>query len=156
MTVGVAYPRHMTTSGRARKVTVALFAVYLVGLARVTLWPRLGDDDGFDLVRAALAWIRSTGIALTYSATELLANIALFVPFGILVSLLLPRRPAWLVIALGLATSAVIELAQLLFLPDRVSDVRDLVANTLGTAVGVAVMLVARRRSRSPEPVGTG
>ena len=99
-----------------------------------------------------LGWINATGIALTYSATEFLANIALFVPFGILVSLLWPRRSPWTVIALGLATSAAIELAQLLFLPHRVSDVRDLVANTLGTAVGVAVLLVARRSSRAPEP----
>lgn len=133
-------------------MTIALFVVYLVGLARVTLWPRLGDDDGFDLVRTVLGWINSAGIALTYSATEFLANIALFVPFGILVSLLRPRWPAWTVVALGLATSCAIELAQLLFLPHRVSDVRDLVANTLGTVVGVAVVLVARRSSRTPEP----
>lgn len=131
--------------------TRVLFAVYLVALARVTLWPQLADDDGFDLVHTILTWLSSLGIGLTYSVTEFLANIALFVPFGILVSLLLPRRPAWMVIALGLATSTVIELAQLLFLPHRVSDVRDLVANTLGTALGVGILLlVARRRSRTP------
>ena len=139
-------------------MTRLLFAVYLLGLARVTLWPELGPDDGFDLVRTILAWLNSHGIGLTYSVTEFLANIALFVPFGILVSLLWPRRSAWTVIALGLATSCAIELTQLLFLPHRVSDVRDLVANTLGTALGVGILLVARRRSRtsSPEPVGAG
>ena len=138
--------------------TRLLFALYLVGLARVTLWPRLADDDGFDLVRTVLSWLNSVGIGLTYSVTEFLANIALFVPFGILVSLLLPRRRAWTVVALGLATSAVIELAQLLFLPHRVADVRDLVANTLGTALGVGILLLVRRRSRtsSPEPAHAG
>ncbi|MDQ0372105.1 VanZ family protein [Cellulomonas humilata] len=136
--------------------TRLLFALYLVGLARVTLWPELADDDGFDLVHTILEWLDSLGIGLTYSLTEFLANIALFVPFGILVSLLLPRRPAWLVVALGLATSAAIELAQLLFLPHRVADVRDLVANTLGTAVGVGILLVTRHRSRTPEPEGVG
>ena len=105
---------------------------------------------------STLSWISSAGIALTYSATEFLANIALFVPFGILVSLLWPHRPAWAVIALGLATSGAIELAQLLFLPHRVADVRDLVANTLGTAVGVAVLLIVRRSSRAPEPAPVG
>lgn len=137
-------------------MTIALFVVYLVGLARVTLWPRLGDDDGFDLVRTVLGWINAAGIALTYSATEFLANIALFVPFGILVSLLRPRWKAWTVVALGLGTSCAIELAQLLFLPHRVSDVRDLVANTLGTAVGVAVLLAVRRSSRAQEPAPVG
>ncbi|KQY23227.1 hypothetical protein ASD16_11750 [Cellulomonas sp. Root485] len=151
MTVGVAYPGPVT---RSRRVTIALFGVYLVGLARVTLWPRLADDDGFDLVRTVLGWISSAGIALTYSATEFLANIALFVPFGILVSLLWPHRPAWAVIALGLATSGAIELAQLLFLPHRVADVRDLVANTLGTALGVA-LLVAARRSPGAAPAAS-
>ena len=139
-----------------RRRTRILFALYLVALVRVTLWPRLGDDDGFDLVRTVLGWINSAGIALTYSATEFLANIALFVPFGILVSLLWPRRPAWAVIALGLATSIAIELAQLLFLPHRVSDVRDLVANTLGTAVGVALLLVVSSRRREPAPAPAG
>jgi glycopeptide antibiotics resistance protein len=137
-------------------VTIALFGVYLVGLARVTLWPRLGDDDGFDLVRTVLDWIDSAGIGLTYSATEFLANIALFVPFGILVSLVWPRRRPWAVIALGLATSGAIELTQLLFLPHRVSDARDLVANTLGAAVGVAALLIARRPSRATEPAPVG
>ncbi|WP_456825347.1 VanZ family protein [Cellulomonas sp. P5_E12] len=145
------------TAGRARRITIALFAVYLVGLARLTLWPQLGPDDGFDLVRTVLAWLGSHGIALTYSATEFTANIVLFVPFGVLVGLLTRLRP-WTVVGLGLATSAVIELAQLMFLPDRVADVRDLVANTLGTAVGVGVLLVARRRSRTDElePVAAG
>ena len=136
--------------------TRLLFALYLVGLARVTLWPQLADDDGFDLVRTILAWLNSHGIGLTYSVTEFVANIALFVPFGILVSLLWPRRPAWAVIALGLTTSGAIELAQLLFLPHRVADVRDLVANTLGTALGVALLVVARRSSSAPEPAPAG
>lgn len=149
MTVEFAYPEPVT---RSRRVTIALFVVYLVGLARVTLWPRLGDDDGFDLVRTVLSWIDSAGIPLTYSATEFLANIALFVPFGILVSLLRPRWPAWTVVALGLATSCAIELTQLLFLPHRVSDVRDLVANTLGAALGVLVLLAASSRTRRPAP----
>jgi glycopeptide antibiotics resistance protein len=132
-----------------RRLTTALFVVYLVGLVRVTLWPRLGPDDGFDVVRTVLAWLDAHGFPLSYSATEFVANIVLFVPFGVLVGLLTRLRP-WTVVGLGLATSVVIELAQLLFLPHRVADVRDLVANTLGTAVGVGILLVARTRSREP------
>jgi glycopeptide antibiotics resistance protein len=137
-------------------VTIALFALYVAALVRVTLWPRLGLEEGFDLVRTSLAWLSSHGVGLTYGATELLANIALFVPFGLLVSLLLPRRPAWVVVCLGLATSIVIELAQLAFLPERVSDVRDVVANTLGTAAGVALLLAASSRTREPASAATG
>jgi glycopeptide antibiotics resistance protein len=139
-------------------VTVVLFAGYLVGLARVTLWPHLGTEDPFGLVHTTLAWLTAHSIPLTYSATELVANVVLFVPFGLLVGLLAPRRPSWAVVGLGLATSGVIELAQLLFLPHRVADVRDLVANTLGTALGVALLHAAARRSRArqPAPVPAG
>ncbi len=129
---------------RSRRVTVALLVVYLLVLARITLWPSLGPDDGFDVVRAVLAWLDDHGIPLTYSATELVANIVLFVPFGVLVGLL--RGRTWVVVALGLATSLVIETTQLLLLPDRVADVRDLLANTLGTAVGLGVLVLADRR----------
>ena len=137
----------------ARRVQTALFVVYLVGLVRVTLWPRLGPDDGFDVVRTLLAWLGSHGFPLTYSATEFLANIVLFVPFGLLVGLLTRLRPGT-VVGLGLATSVAIELAQLLFLPERVADVRDLVANTLGAAVGVGLLLAARTRRREPVAAG--
>lgn len=150
--------RHRTLSGRARTVTVTLLIAYLVGLTRVTLWPSLGTEDPFGVVRTTLSWLNAHSIPLSYAGTEFVANIVLFVPFGILVALLLPRRPAWAVIGLGLATSAVIELAQLLFLPDRVADVRDLVANTLGTAVGFALRHIAGRRSgaRRPAPTTVG
>jgi glycopeptide antibiotics resistance protein len=143
----------MVVSGRARTVTRVLLVVYLVGLARVTLWPRLAPDDSFDLLRTVLAWLGSHGFPLSFGLTEFLANNALFVPFGILVGLMSRLRP-WTVVALGLATSGLIELAQLVFLPDRVSDVRDLEANTLGTAVGVAVLLAAHARRREPVPAG--
>src|SRR3954452_9126769 len=136
---------------RGRRWTVGVFVVYLVGLVRLTLWPQIGADAGFDVLRTFLAWLDGHGVPLSYGVTEFVANIVLFVPFGILVMLLATRWPAWLVVVAGALTSGLIELTQLLFLPDRVSDVRDLVANTLGTVIGVAALLVARRR-RAPEP----
>ena len=141
--------------GRQRRVTIAVLAVYLVALARVTLWPRIGADDAFDVVHNTVTWISARSVPLTYDMVEFAANIVLFVPLGILVSLLAPHRPAWAVVCLGLATSAVIELSQLLFLPDRVADVRDVVANTLGTALGVALLRAAGRRSRIRRPAAT-
>ena len=66
-------------------------------------------------------------------------NVLLFVPLGVLGTLLLGRWRWWLVLALGIATTLVIEFAQL-FLPARFSDPSDLIANTLGTAVGIGVV----------------
>lgn len=142
----------MGLSRRSRRITVALLVAYLALVARVTLWPEPGPDRTFDVVRAVIGWLDSHGIAVTYLGVEFAANIAMFVPFGILVGLLVPRRRAWLVIVLGAATSVAIELAQLAFLPTRVADVRDVVANTLGAAAGLALLLLVTR-SRRPAPL---
>ena len=51
-------------------------------------------------------------------------------------------RGWWAAPLLGLATSAVIEFAQAAFLDTRVADARDLVSNTLGSIVGMLLMLL--------------
>jgi hypothetical protein len=70
-------------------------------------------------------------------------NVAGFVPLGffftVYFSLVRPiPRPRVVVLVLGLTISLVIETAQY-FLPTRDSGVNDLITNTLGTAVGVAL-----------------
>lgn len=74
---------------------------------------------------------------------QLVANIALFVPFGMLVRhLVRPRRPIWVVVA-ALGTSLLIELTQLTGVwgiypcAYRIFDVDDLITNTAGAAIGV-------------------
>ena len=74
---------------------------------------------------------------------QLVANIALFIPFGMLVRYLVaPRRPAWIVLA-ALGVSLFIELTQLTGVwgiypcAYRVFDVDDLITNTAGAALGV-------------------
>lgn len=132
-------------SPRRRRVVVAALVVYLAGVVRVTLWPEPAPDDTFDVVRAVLTWVQDRGVPLTYEVVEAVANVVMFVPFGVLVGLLL-RRP-WVAVALGALTSTTIELAQAAFLPSRVPTVQDVVMNTLGAAVGVAVLLVVEKRT---------
>ncbi|WP_124342391.1 VanZ family protein [Cellulomonas algicola] len=137
----------MTSSpATRRRALVAVLVVYLAGVARLTLWPEPAPDATFGLVRTVLAWLQERGLPVTYAGTEAVANVVLFVPFGLLVGVLLRR--AWWAVALGAATSAAIELAQRAFLPSRVPTVQDVVMNTLGAALGVAVLLVARRVAR--------
>ena len=75
-----------------------------------------------------------------------IANLALFVPLGFLLPLLLPRFDRLSrTVAAGLALSTVIELTQVAFPGVRRADVNDVLLNTLGTAVGfLAYRLVAR------------
>ena len=118
-----------------------LTAVYLLAVAWITLNPAPPDPHrnpaldwllGVFASVPALAWI-------DFRVTEFTANVLLFVPLGVLGTLLLGRWRWWLVLALGIATTLVIEFAQL-FLPARFSDPSDLIANTLGTAVGIGVV----------------
>lgn len=122
----------------------------LAVIARVLLVP-------YTLILALIVWLpeaqaaRVTGIvgrlghalasrldisfATTYTALEFAANIALFIPFGILLAVGWTRLKTWQLALLGLVTSGLIEAVQI-FLPTRFSTVSDLVANTAGAVVG--------------------
>jgi glycopeptide antibiotics resistance protein len=118
-------------------------ALYLAVVGWVTLGPQ---PTG--LVRAAGVW-QLLGFVrehpslswITYSRIEFSANVVMFLPVGVLLLLLMGRRGWWAAILTGFVLSVAIEAAQLL-LPGRVSDIRDLVANSLGTALGVLLALV--------------
>lgn len=125
---------------RTRRAVAAVFAVYLVGVARLTLWPEAFSDQTGDSIRTVIAWLTARGLPVTYAGVEAAANVALFVPFGVLAGLLVSRRRWWVVLAAGCATSAAIETSQLLFLPTRVATVQDVVLNALGTALGLLVL----------------
>ena len=68
---------------------------------------------------------------------ELLSNIELFVPYGILLPIAFRRLKWWAVDLIALGTTAVIELIQPFL--GRSCDVDDIIANTLGAAVGCAL-----------------
>ena len=140
----------MTGLTRRRRVTTrTLLAVYLAAVAAVTLGPAPADDGTLGVVRSAVAWLAARGLPVTYPGVEAVANVVMFVPFGVLVGLLVGLRRWWAVVLLGLATSAAIETVQRV-LPDRFSTVQDVVMNTLGAAVGVAVLAwVASRAGRT-------
>ncbi|HCS60601.1 MAG TPA: VanZ family protein [Microbacterium sp.] len=119
-------------------------------LARVLLVP-------YTLALALIVWLpdaqaaRVTGIvarvarslaarldlsfATTYTVMEFVANIALFIPFGILLAIGWRRLKTWHMAILGLVTSGLIEFVQL-YLPTRFSTISDLIANTAGALVG--------------------
>jgi glycopeptide antibiotics resistance protein len=75
---------------------------------------------------------------------EAVANVALFVPFGF-IGMRLFHRAGW-VVAAGVATSVLVELAQLVLSPARVPEVADVVKNTLGTLIGCGLATLVRRR----------
>ena len=121
-----------------------LTVAYLGALAWVTLTPSSNSDRAFSLLQVVVRELQSHASTdfLTYDDVEFLANIALFVPMGVFVVLLFGRRMWWAGIFAGVLASCWIELAQGVWLSDRVSDPRDLVSNSLGTLLGVLVALL--------------
>lgn len=115
----------------------------------MTLRPQPYDADTAGILRRILAlfagWPPTAW--LTFDVVEVIANVVMFVPLGLLV-LAWGGRP-WHGILSGLALSAAIETTQLLFLPTRVADVRDVVANTLGATLGVVLVVIVARAVRS-------
>jgi glycopeptide antibiotics resistance protein len=82
----------------------------------------------------------------TAQVVELMLNVALFVPGAFAAALLWPRVRWWQWVLLGLAVSVGIETVQAVFLPDRDAQVRDLVSNSLGAALGAGVPITLRRK----------
>ena len=140
---------------------------YLGGLAWLTLTPSNASERTFSLLHRIVRTLQADASTefLTYDRVEFLANVVLFVPMGVFVVLLLGRRLWWAGIFAGVLASCWIELAQGIWLSDRVSDPRDLVSNGLGTLIGVLLALLVtwpaaarlrqQSRARTARQVGT-
>jgi hypothetical protein len=124
---------------------LAWLALYLLVVLAVLLSPiALGV-----IPNAVGDWLRGD-LGITFFGSgwiEFAANIAMFAPLGFLLTLAF-RHP-WFGAGLALALSVGAELAQLI-IPSREASLRDVIANTLGAAVGAALawLFVLRREHR--------
>ena len=124
-----------------RPVAAVLLACYSVVVARLTQADPSAGRWAFD-AGWRVADVASAG-RLTWAQTEALANVALFVPAGFLLAIMLGRP--LLAAALTVLASAGIELAQQRFFPTRVADVADVWHNGLGGVIGALVATPFRR-----------
>jgi glycopeptide antibiotics resistance protein len=115
-----------------RWFAAVLLGIYVLFIARLTLAEPSSGRLVFDLADG-LATRLSEG-RLQWSQTEVLANVALFVPAGFLLSVAL-GRPI-LSAALCVLGSACIELAQQRYFPSRVPSIADVQHNGLGGLLG--------------------
>jgi glycopeptide antibiotics resistance protein len=130
------------------RLTLAL--LYLSALLILALLP--GPRSGvqaYNLVplQSIAADLQRGGLPLLIN---LLGNIVAFMPVGLLLGAGVRRRGWLLVAGCGLALSALIETLQAL-LTSRVSDIDDLLLNTLGALLGYSLYHALRqvRRSRT-------
>ena len=78
---------------------------------------------------------------LSIERIEFLANIGLFVTLGMFVLLLVGTRLWWVALAGGIVVTSMIEAVQK-EIPGRVSDPRDVAANTIGMFLGIFLAVV--------------
>ena len=101
-----------------------LFPAYLVVLALIVFLPAREAGRLTGVVGWLALQVGKLGIPVdpAYVVLEFTANILLFLPFGLLATVAYPRLRPVLVIAIGFASSVVIELVQLA-IPSRYATV---------------------------------
>lgn len=130
-----------------------LGVAYFASLAAILLWPSPVDRPIDGALMDTISWLAARGLPewlISYQTVEFVANIALFVPFGAILALRLPRRRWWLAVVIAAVVSAAVELAQGLLLSERVPAASDIAANTAGALLGCLVIMwiwALRRRS---------
>jgi len=130
----------------ARLVTLAIGIPFVAVIGFLALTPRRIEERIPNVLDAVLQIAHRIGwTSLDSVALEIIANVLVFIPFGIIAYLFLPRRIWWLALLAGPAASVSIELIQLIALPNRVPSTADVAENVLGATIGVVLCVLASR-----------
>jgi VanZ family protein len=146
----------MVPMSLSRRALLVALGVELVGIGLLVLSPSSATPDRVTLaVHDLLLHLWFPGRLATVGVVEFALNVALFAPLGATVALLAPRMRWWHLGGLFVALSGVLETTQMLSLSARDPSLTDVVANTLGGAVGsIAVVAACRLRDGVPDPGG--
>jgi glycopeptide antibiotics resistance protein len=142
--------RRGATSARpgGRGLLVALFVLYLVLLAWIVLWklelPWIGEAALLPRPIKLVPFFPS-GDAGASAPLEVLANVLLFVPFGLYLGLLAPSWSWWNGAAVFAGASLILETTQHV-LSTGSFDITDVIVNTIGGVAGLGLLAALRRR----------
>lgn len=134
---------HGSSIRPSTRIPSALLIAYILILAPIAFWPSPVDSNAgplLDAITRAAPW-------LTYERIEFIANVALFVPLGWLLTLILPRSK-YLVVPIALGATVLMEGLQAVLLPGRTPSVLDIVANTAGAFIGLLLAVAFRPPGR--------
>ena len=141
---------------RPRRLTAAgMSGLWALAVAAVTLRPQplTLDESGRERAHSVdLVPLRSIASQLwdtvgwQIPAEQIIGNLALFAPLGVLVAMLWPRPQGWrLAVLAGLGTALAIEVAQLLLPLGRVTSIDDVILGGAGSGLGWAATRAASR-----------
>lgn len=130
----------------------AMLIGMLVPLGLVAFWPSPVDRPIQSELSTLLTFLHAQGIPtwFNYGFVEASANVALFVPLGVIAAFAFAGNRWWQTGAFGLVVSGCMELGQLLFLHERSATPQDLVTNTFGAVIGA--LLAGEGLNHRPTP----
>ena len=139
---------------RNPRVLKIILGAYVALLAVVGFFPSPVDRPIDAPLSRIIQWCGQHGLGfITYARVEFGANIALFVPLGLLLALLFGPHRWWLAPVICFVATVLIELSQGALLPQRVASIGDVIANTVGgilgtfAAVGIVALFARKRRA---------
>ena len=141
---------------RKRELQLLLVYICIIVVARFTFFP-FGKVDGriqpliFDVEKMIpfrinlVPFVHMTDYAIKREAIlNFVGNIAMFIPVGIVYPTVYKKlNTHWKIITAGVGLSLAIEILQLSFF-DRVTDIDDLIMNSLGYVLGYGIYLLVR------------
>jgi vanZ family protein len=131
---------------------------YLVVLIRIVLFKQVALYNLFAAIGSmertisiipfkSLLDMINNNISVTRILENILGNIAIFIPFGLLLPIV-QKDKSKKIILYGLITSALIEIIQYVFALGS-SDIDDLMLNTLGTVIGYLLYKIIHKKARA-------
>lgn len=154
-------------SHRIQVLFGAVFAIYLIEVAAVTLFPM--PVDGLmaeDFRRSGISPLEFVnlvpgipGFTLSVGDPQVIQNVIVGIPFGFGAFFVLPGVPARRVLLSGLLAFIGIETLQaaigaMIGFPYRVIDVNDVLANSVGVAIGVVAFIAFAAAYRAADANG--
>jgi glycopeptide antibiotics resistance protein len=139
----------------AALMLAAVFAV----IAAILLSPSPPDVTGQRRLAEWLTAVHQTWMPrwVTFGLVEFSSNVVMFLPLGLFGAIVFARaRRAVFAVCVGFST--LVELVQWALLPARQADWRDVLANSLGAAIGIALVAsvprIFGRRAEGSRTVG--
>ena len=134
---------------RKRDIAGIACAIYLASLSLFVLFPRPVLETGDpSQIAQYLQTHANFFYKILYADTHLVAlgNFFMLLPLPIILNAINSKISLMKIFLYGASLSALFELTQML-IPGRVSDVMDLLSNSLSVLLGIAIVRLLRRRS---------
>ena len=129
-----------------------LFLIYLILLVWIILFKLQFSIHDLDMVRSVnfIPFYYDKEIGTEFHLKEVFENLLIFVPMGIYLQMLLPKGRFHGKLAVIAGTSLLLETAQYALAIGR-SDITDLLTNTTGGLLGLALYCIIARLLRNRE-----